>query len=151
MRRVHAHSGQSMVEFAPVFLIVVILLIGLFDLGRAVYYYSSLSNAVREAARYAIVHNADLKDVYNSVGHCTDSGSLIDKVVEYSFGLELSHYSQIQACVTKPDELFDTVTISATYLYDPVTPLIEGIFGHESGIPFEVESTMRIAAYAAFD
>lgn len=145
------HSGQSLVEFAPVFLIVVIMLIGLFDLGRAVYYYSSLSNAVREAARYAIVHNADLRVVYASTGHCAVTGSLIDKVKEYSFGLELTKYSQIQACVTKPDATFDKVTISATYLYDPVTPLIENIFGQESGIPLQVESTMRIAAASAID
>ena len=49
----HSRSGQSLVEFALVFPIMVIGLVFFLDLGRLVYEYSVLSNAAREGARFA--------------------------------------------------------------------------------------------------
>lgn len=45
-----------MVEFAVILPILVLLLVGIFDLGHVVWANDALSNAAREAARYAIVH-----------------------------------------------------------------------------------------------
>lgn len=47
-----------MVEFALVFPIFILLLVGIFDLGRVVWVNNTLATAAREAARYAIVHGA---------------------------------------------------------------------------------------------
>ncbi len=48
-------SGQSLVEFALIFPLIILLLMGLFDIGRAVLYYTTLNSAVREGTRLAIV------------------------------------------------------------------------------------------------
>jgi hypothetical protein len=48
--------GQSMVEFALILPILVLLLAGFFDFGRVVLGNDALAHAAREAARYAIVH-----------------------------------------------------------------------------------------------
>jgi ABC-type dipeptide/oligopeptide/nickel transport system permease subunit len=48
--------GQAMVEFALVFPVFVLLLVGIFDFGRAIWINDTLSTAAREAGRYAIVH-----------------------------------------------------------------------------------------------
>jgi Flp pilus assembly pilin Flp len=48
--------GQTLVEFALILPVLVILLVGIFDLGHVVWTNDGLSNAAREAARYAIVH-----------------------------------------------------------------------------------------------
>ena len=48
--------GQSLIEFALVLPVLVILLVGVFDLGRAVMLSETLNNAVREGARHAIVN-----------------------------------------------------------------------------------------------
>jgi Flp pilus assembly protein TadG len=45
--------GQSLVEFALVIPIVILLMIGLFDLGRIVFTNNSLSDGARHAARNA--------------------------------------------------------------------------------------------------
>lgn len=50
--------GQSLVEFALILPILVIVLVGVFDLGRAVMLSETLNNAVREGNRYAIVHGS---------------------------------------------------------------------------------------------
>jgi Flp pilus assembly protein TadG len=47
--------GQSLVEFALILPILLILLLGILDFGRAVAAYNSVSNAARSAVRVGIV------------------------------------------------------------------------------------------------
>jgi Flp pilus assembly protein TadG len=48
--------GQTLVEFALIFPLLVGMLVGAFDLGRVVLANDLTANAAREAARFAIVH-----------------------------------------------------------------------------------------------
>lgn len=52
--------GQALVEFALIVSIFVLVVVGIFEGGRAIYTYNAMSNAVREALREAIVHQNDL-------------------------------------------------------------------------------------------
>ena len=54
--------GQSLVEFGLLSLLLMTLVAGIVDLGRGVYTRTTLSNAVREAARYGAT------DPLNSTG-----------------------------------------------------------------------------------
>ena len=56
LRRHDAHRGQTLVEFALILPIFILLLMGLFDMGRAVYAFNTISNAAREAVRVGIVN-----------------------------------------------------------------------------------------------
>lgn len=63
MRRSGRESrGQALVEFALAIPIVLLLMLGILDLGRAVFAYNSVSNAARSAVRVAIV-NQNYTDV----------------------------------------------------------------------------------------
>ena len=53
------HRGQALVEFAFVAPIFFLILFGIIDFGRYVYYVQILNNAAREGARYAIVHGSN--------------------------------------------------------------------------------------------
>jgi len=135
------HFGQSLVEFAFVFPLVIFLIFGMLDLGRAIFYYSSLSNAVREATRYAIVHR-DL-----------DENLIKDKVLEYAFGLNgtPSSLDPNNILVTYPevvDEKKITISVEATYTFIPITPGITLLLGSAEGIELFVQSTMRISGAA---
>ena len=58
-RRFHRGEGaQSLVEFALVLPIFLLLITGLFDLARAVWQENTLAYAAREGTRYAIVHGS---------------------------------------------------------------------------------------------
>jgi Flp pilus assembly protein TadG len=48
--------GQSLLEFAMVLPILLLLAIGTIEFGRAYYHYNTLSKAVRQAARYMSTH-----------------------------------------------------------------------------------------------
>jgi hypothetical protein len=56
MTRHDKPRGQAMVEFALVFPIFILLMVGMFDLGRVIWVNDTLATASREAARFAIVH-----------------------------------------------------------------------------------------------
>ena len=54
-RREDRRLGQSMLEFALVVPFFLVILFSLFEFGRAMVEYTSLSNAAREGARTGIV------------------------------------------------------------------------------------------------
>ena len=61
MRTIASHQrrssrGQGLVEFAMIAPLFFLLLLGIVEFGRAIYYVQILNNAAREGARYAIVH-----------------------------------------------------------------------------------------------
>lgn len=49
-------GGQSLVEFTLVFPIIVLLVLGFAEIGRAVYAYNTIANAARQGARVAAVN-----------------------------------------------------------------------------------------------
>jgi hypothetical protein len=144
MKQQRVSSGQSLVEFALVFPILFLLVTGFFDLGRAVFNYSSLSNSVREATRYAIVHKETINDVAENDGYLL----LQQKVEEFSFGLDASDITIAVVVEMDENDRRESVSITATYMFTPITPGIKQIFGAKTGIPITTQSTMRIAGIA---
>ncbi|MBF0542992.1 MAG: pilus assembly protein [Candidatus Riflebacteria bacterium] len=62
-------KGQGLVEFAFVFPIFILILMAIFDFGRAFHIYSSLENMVHSAARVAVIRT----DPYNYAGQYTST------------------------------------------------------------------------------
>jgi hypothetical protein len=54
--------GQALVEFALILPVFLLLAVGIFDLGRAVFQVNTLAYASREGTRYAIVHGDSSED-----------------------------------------------------------------------------------------
>ncbi len=65
--------GQAVIEFAFAVVLLLVMVLGIIDAGRAVWYSETLTFATREGARYAIVNGlaagspATATDVLNSV------------------------------------------------------------------------------------
>ena len=61
-RSTHARRrerGQELVEFALILPLLLLLMVGIFEFGYVVFAYNTLSNAVREGARFGSVQPAD--------------------------------------------------------------------------------------------
>ena len=56
-RQLHNQRGVAMVEFALVLPILLIVLFGIFDFGRAINYWIDATHLANETARYAAVGN----------------------------------------------------------------------------------------------
>lgn len=53
-RRRKAQQSQALIEFALVSPVLLLLIFGIIDLGRAVFFYDTLNHAAREGARTAV-------------------------------------------------------------------------------------------------
>ena len=56
--------GQELVEYALALPLFLLLVMGILDIGRATYYYSSIHNSAREGARYGVVHSLNEEPVH---------------------------------------------------------------------------------------
>lgn len=61
MKRVRGEEGSTLVEFAFVSMLLMVQLVGVMEVGRAVWMYGTLAHATREGARYAIVRGSESK------------------------------------------------------------------------------------------
>jgi len=149
--------GQSLVEFSLLIGLAVFLLTGFFDLGRAIFYYSSLSNAVREGARSGIVDKCPTCGPYLQV---------VRRINDYSFSLpDVGETPTNTSCFPGPctyvgpemtikvtrikdssNTFYETIKVEGSYYFKPITPGIKQIFGSAEGIALNAQSTMRIAA-----
>ncbi|HEX6966778.1 MAG TPA: TadE/TadG family type IV pilus assembly protein [Gemmatimonadaceae bacterium] len=59
MRFAHSERGAAMVEFAIVLPLLLLLVFGIIDFGRALYTLNNLTSAVREGGRYAAANVDD--------------------------------------------------------------------------------------------
>jgi Flp pilus assembly protein TadG len=87
LRTAHrAEGAQSLVEFALVLPVLLLLILGLLDLGRAVSQENTLAFAAREATRYAIVHGSNAASPIPYCVSCSDA-SVTDVVNRNAIGV----------------------------------------------------------------
>lgn len=110
VRRRSQKAGQSLVEFSLVLPLFLLLVIGIFDVGRAVFAYNTVSNAARAAARVAIVNQ--------------DAGTVEARALELTPGLE----NRITVAQVPCSERACDYVVTVSYDYQPVTPLIGQLF-----------------------
>ena len=57
--------GQSLVELAAGLLVLLILVMGIIDLGRVLFYYTTLRDAAQEGAVYGAINPQDCAGIYS--------------------------------------------------------------------------------------
>ena len=131
--------GQSLIEFALILPVLLILLVGVFDIGRAVMLSETLNTAVREGTRYAIVNGA-LSPSPSGPAPLT-STAIDTQVRRYTTGIN----STITITITWPDSNSNRgseVTVVAT---TPFTPILSQVFtGGGLAVTLRAGSTMVI-------
>jgi len=58
VRQQHGEAGNALVEFAVSMVVILTLLFGIIDVGRALYAYDWVSNAARLGTRFAMVRGS---------------------------------------------------------------------------------------------
>jgi Flp pilus assembly protein TadG len=143
--------GQGLVEFALVFPVIVLILFGVFDFGRAIYAYNTIANAARQGARVAAVNqvvtantrcNEDMPvenplDPDWSVLACAASSAVSlgvqtsDVVVAYTPPASTPTLAcpSIPSPPTSPLSVGCIVSVTVKYKWTPNTPVIGNILG----------------------
>ncbi|MGH2484103.1 MAG: TadE/TadG family type IV pilus assembly protein [Candidatus Limnocylindria bacterium] len=133
MRNADSGRGQSLVEFALIFPIFILVLVGLFDLGRAVFAYNTISNASRESVRVAIV-NQTTTDVQNEALKQAVSLGLTPTDVTIAYvGPDGT------GTCSAPYSIGCLATVTVQYAYSAATPVISQIIG-----PFTMSATTQM-------
>jgi len=115
---------------------MLMLIMGIFDLGRVTFLYSTITNISREGARYGVVHPCALK------------AEVIAAVENKSLGinpndLDFTISWNPSDCI--PDTPGSaTVTVSVSFDFLPLTPFIANILGGSSSVPLDATTTMYL-------
>jgi Flp pilus assembly protein TadG len=142
LRRRGTRRGQALVEFALVIPLFLLLLVAIFDLGRAVFAWNTLSNAAREGARIAIV-NQYKPSIVARAKQSTAIVELNDPSVTVDF-------YQVNAdgtpdtskqCALVAVGCLAVVSFEATY--QPITPLVGNIV-FKNGVTFTARSVLSV-------
>lgn len=130
--------AQSLVEFALIVPILLILVFGIIDFGMGLRAYISLSSATREGARFAIVGNAPGTFAAGGTGECNGSTgtTAVGRVCQTISGLNLANLQDvnIQVCDTAAPPVCSAATtsnmasgesihVTANYQYHYITPV----------------------------
>lgn len=142
-----AGRGQTLVEVALILPIFLLVLVGIFDFGRAVYANDTISNAAREAVRLGIVDQT-----CNAIGLEADqrAASLdvswnpdpLDPCRDLEGEIEISFLDPAldgTEC-TPPIALGCYVEVTVRYQYTAATPIIGNLVG-----TIHMEATSRLA------
>lgn len=135
--------GQGLVEFALVFPLIALLFFGIFDLGRAVYAYNTVSNAARDGARVAAVNQIltspdclqnipveDPNDPHWSIERCAADSAISlgvqpsDVTVTYS-----APAGTTLTCTSSQLDVGCIASVTVQYRFVPVTPVIGSLVG----------------------
>ncbi len=127
-KRPRAERGQSLVEFALMITLLVWLLAGILDLGRAYFTFLALRDAAGEGAYYGSIHptwhtsanSGDPNNIEYRVKNSAPSGGLVD-------------WSTTTVAVNAPDTSpGNPIQVTATYSYTLLTPFIGAIVGSQT-------------------
>ena len=119
------HAGQAMVEFSLSIILFLVLVMGVVDFGMSIYKYNGVSEAAREIARVASVHQGSL--TFGSSTEITSVVATQKKLIPdlSSPTFTCTDVSGVAVTLVSgkcPTTAFVNVTITAPYR--PATPVV---------------------------
>lgn len=128
--RPRSRRGQALVEFALVLPILVLLMLGIFDFGRAVFALSTINNAAREGARLAIVDQT-LAHIQGKASQRAVALGLTDSDVQVDYR-DADDPEGAGTCDSNvgSDAVYGCVAVvRVPYTYTAITPIIGNLVG----------------------
>ena len=118
--------GQSLVEFSLVIPIFLLIAISCVDLGRAVFAYTSVTNAAREGARLAIVNQDTTLITQRAIGQTAIAETNAPNVtISFKKPTPNADYSTNADCTPLTIGCIAIVRFQTTYR--PLTPIVSNI------------------------
>jgi Flp pilus assembly protein TadG len=126
LRYLRRDKGQDLVEYALIFPLFSLLLLGIMEFGLVMLSYDSIANAAREGARYGIIHPSDYAGIEAAARRST-------------IGL---NQAALQFAVSQP--IGNIIQVEADYDHNLITGLIIGAVGGRGTLHLHTLATMQI-------
>lgn len=123
-------KGNALVEFALTAPVLMLLLVGIFDLGWAVYANNTVALAAREGARMAIITANNDSAIRTQVKRTAQGLGLVD--------------GQIIITPSPTRTPGNSVSVRVNYSYVPLTPIIANIIGGSGSLLVTSQATMMV-------
>ncbi|HEY8891448.1 MAG TPA: TadE/TadG family type IV pilus assembly protein [Clostridium sp.] len=128
MKSLKNEKGQSLVEFAILLPVLLLLLMGILEFGLMLNSYLTINNSAREGARLGIVEgsNPEIYELIKTISPNLDSENL-------------------EVNITPNDgsrKSGDTITVEVVYNYKVTIPIISNILGNV--MVLKAQTSMRI-------
>jgi Flp pilus assembly protein TadG len=123
--------------------ILLIVLMGVFDFGRAIYAWNTISNAAREGGRTAIVNQTVTEIRGQAIAQATGLGISSAATAcppSGASGVCVEFRTADLATACSPVVLGCVAVVTVKYSFDPLTPIIGRLLG-----PFPMTSTTKQA------
>ncbi len=124
--------GQTLVEFALILPVLLLILLGIVDFGRVIYANNVIANAAREGGRTAIVNQTSAEIRARAIAQAT--GLAIDGVSTScppsgvsGVCIEFKNAALTAAC--SPPNLGCVAVITVKTTFSPITPIVGRILG----------------------
>lgn len=118
-------QGQTLVEFALILPVFVLILVGIFDAGRAIFAYNTLNNAAREAVRVAIVDQNSTSITSEALAQSVSLGLDASAV---TINYLQPDYTDAAPCNASP-RYGCIAEVEVRYTYNAATPVISQLMG----------------------
>lgn len=115
--------GQTLVEFAAVSIVVLLVIVGILETGRLMLDYVTLAEAARACVRYAIVRGVDVSGTTPPTGDVQTVVQNTGSLAGLTLNTPAVDYAPCLACGGIPDAVGSTVTVTTSYTFAPITPL----------------------------
>lgn len=141
LSRNRSEGAQGMVEFALILPILLLVILGIVEFGRMLFFYSSVTSASREAARYGsavgevsgVKRYADCAGIRDAARKAGVFASIDDAdiTIQYDDGVTLK---EAQCPPTTRINLADRIVVTVDKGFQPIVPGFNLFFG-EDGMP----------------
>lgn len=126
--------GQGLVETALVLPVIILIFMGIFDFGRAVFFYNAVSEAARNGSRIASV-NQTSADICQVVSERAAGIALPATCAPSATAVGTWHTSSCGTATT----LDCNQLVRVNYRFTAITPIISGLIG-----PINLTSTSQV-------
>lgn len=121
VRGIRGEKGATLLEFAFVSILFMMLTAGMMELARGVWLYNSVSHAAREGCRYAIVKGSDS----GYAGTLTEAQALVSDYVKTRIPFDAVTVTTTWADPARTSGT--VVTVSVDFSFTPVVPFFPSV------------------------
>ena len=136
--------GNALVEFAVSLTVLLTVLFGIIDIGRALYAYDWLYNAARQTTRWSMVRGAFCNNPQHPLTGCpADKNTILNYVKNTNgtgldtSGIDTSLVNVSSHCFASDTPTGDppcappgTIQVSITYRFQPITPFLAALLSN---------------------
>lgn len=134
--------GAAMLESALVLGMLLFCMLGIFDLGRAVYTYTGISQSAREGARRAVPIASRMTCVLDHATPEVIAAAPAPCKAAMQWANKTLNTDKLRVEVTYPPSSPPVVEVTVRYRFEAISLMIGQAIGNEGVLPLSSRSTM---------